>query len=47
MSELLFYGGIIVCGVTAIGAIITSIILHFVKIRLDEQFDSEYGKRRH
>jgi len=46
MSEILFSGGIIICGIAVIGALISIIILRFMKIHLNKQFDIEYGKRR-
>ena len=47
--DLIFNGGIIICGVTAVCAVIAAIILRFLKARLNKQFDAEFGKhkRRH
>ena len=41
--ELLFYGGLIVCGVAVIGGLIITIALRISKIRLNKQLDSDFG----
>lgn len=45
MSEVLLYGGIAVCSVAVISAIIATVLLCFFKARLNRQLDAEYGKR--
>lgn len=47
LPEIIFYSGIAICCITAIGAIIALIVLRFYKIRLNEKLDSEYGKQRY
>ena len=44
--ELLFYGGLAVCGFAALGMIVAMIILRLSKTRLNKRLDDEFGKAR-
>lgn len=44
--EVLFYGGIVVCGITVMVSFIAGIVLRVFKLRLHKRLDVEYGKRR-
>lgn len=44
--KIIFYGGIVVCIVATIGALVAMIILRLSKTRINRQLDDEYGKRR-
>ena len=46
LPDLLFYGGIALCGAAAVGAIIAIVALRFSKARLDKKLDELYGQRR-
>jgi hypothetical protein len=46
LPELIFYGGIAICGISISGAIIAAALLSFSKKRLNKQLDAEYGERR-
>ena len=41
--ELLFYGGLIICGIAAFWGVVTAIALRISKSRLIKQLDSEFG----
>ena len=45
--NIIFAGGIIICGIAAVGGIVAGLALRISKKRLNKQLDAEYGKRRH
>ena len=45
MTELLFYGGLLLTGLSLAGAILAAIVLRFHRRRLLAALDEEYGKR--
>lgn len=45
--EFIFNAGIMICGIAVIFAVIAIILLRHLKIRLNQKFDFEFGKRRH
>ena len=45
-GEILFYTGIVLISVAAAGAVISAIILHVSKKKLNKQLDAEFGCRR-
>lgn len=44
-GEILFYTGTVLISFAAIGAVISAIILHISKNRLNKQLDAEFGSR--
>ena len=44
--ELIFKIGVCVCGASAVGAVISVIVLRLLGARLSRQLDTEFGKRR-
>jgi len=47
MSDILFFGGIVICGISVLCAIGAIVFLRIFKLRLSKRLDIEYGKRRH
>ena len=45
--EFVYIIGVVVCCIAVAGALIAAIVLRLAKVRLNRQFDAEYGKRRH
>ena len=45
LSEILYYGGLICLGVTILAGIFTFIVLRYIKHRINEALNNEYGKR--
>ena len=46
-SEMIFNSGIIICGITVVGAVVAFITMRVYKTRLNKHLDVEFGKRRH
>ena len=44
--DLLVYGGLAICGITVVGAVIAIILFRIFKARLNKHLNSMYGKRR-
>jgi len=42
-DEMIFYGGLAISAVTLVSGIICLLLLKMKRIRLDAQFDAEYG----
>ena len=45
-SELLYYGGLLLLGIAAVGAIVAALYFHRAKKHLQAQLLLEYGGRR-
>lgn len=43
-NEMMFYGGMILAAVSAVGIVLYALIARMRKMRLDMQFDQEYGE---
>lgn len=43
-NEIMFYGGMILVGISVMGILVYWLIARLKKIRLDIQLDQEYGK---
>lgn len=46
-SALLLYGGLSVMALTVVAGILSAVVLHVTKKKLNARLDAEYGKRRH
>jgi len=47
MESLLFYGGIVLMGGAAVGAVVSAIVLRICGKRLNAKLDAEFGKKRY
>lgn len=47
INEMLFYGGIVVMAVAAVGAVVAGVILGLSGKRLKAKQEEEFGKKRH
>ncbi len=45
LSEVLFYGGVVVMGVAVLAGIAAAIFLHVAQKRLNRRLEKEFGKR--
>ena len=46
-SQIVFESGIVICVIASLAAIVATIVLRLLKIRLNKQLDMEFGRRRH